>query len=49
MVFTLIVATDACIKSVAAIVLDGDDVERRVPVGALCEGCHREAVDCGRI
>lgn len=35
-VFKLIVAADACVELVATEVLDGDDVEGRVPVGALC-------------
>ena len=33
--FACVVATDACIELIATEVLDGDDVERRVPMGAL--------------
>jgi len=33
------VASNARVELVAAKVLDGDDVERRMPVCALCEWC----------
>jgi hypothetical protein len=38
--FELIVARYAGVESRAAVVLDGDDVERRIPVGAL--RCRRD-------
>jgi hypothetical protein len=45
---TRVVAADARVELVAAEVLDGDDVEGRMPVGALRQWRHIEAVDGGR-
>ena len=36
---------DASVELLTAEVLDGDDVERRVPVSALRQRCHRDAVN----
>ena len=44
--FACVVATDACIELAAAEMLDGDDIERRVPVRALRQRCEGNAVDC---
>lgn len=41
----IVVARDAGVEGGAAFMLDGDDVEWGVPVGALGEGCESEAVD----
>jgi hypothetical protein len=43
-----IVAADACVELITAVVLDGDDIEGRVPVSTLGCGGYVEAVDCGR-
>jgi hypothetical protein len=37
--------TNASVEILTAEVLDGDDVERRVPVSALRQRCHRDAVN----
>jgi hypothetical protein len=39
-----VVTTDACVEFLAAEVLDGDDVEARVPMAAVRERCDRESV-----
>jgi hypothetical protein len=46
--FTRVVAADAGIVLLAAVVLDGDDIERRVPMGALGQWCDRDTVDSWR-
>lgn len=45
---TRVVAADAGIVLLAAVVLDGDDVERRVPMGTLGQWCDRDTVDSWR-
>lgn len=40
-----VMAADAGVVLAAALVPDGDDVQVRVPVGALCGGGHVDAVD----
>ena len=45
--FACVVAADACVEFVAAEMFDGNDVEGRVPMGALCQRRDRGAMDCG--
>lgn len=40
-----IMTADASIELLTAKVLDGDDIERGVPMGALGQRCNRKAVD----
>jgi hypothetical protein len=42
-----VVAGDAGVEAATTRVLDGDDIERRVPVGALGQRGDREAMDGG--
>jgi hypothetical protein len=46
--FTRVVAADAGIVLLTAVVLDGDDIERRVPMGTLGQWCDRDTVDSWR-
>lgn len=48
-VLACVMAADAGIEFVAAIVLDGNNIQRGVPVGALCEGRHGESMDLRRV
>ena len=43
--FAGVMTADASVELLTAEVLDGDDVERRVPVSALRQRCHRDAVN----
>ena len=43
--FAGVMTADASVELSTAEVLDGDDVERRVPVSALRQRCHRDAVN----
>ena len=45
MCFAGVMTADASVELSTAEVLDGDDVERRVPVSALRQRCHRDAVN----
>jgi hypothetical protein len=45
---TRIVAADAGVVLPAAVMLDGDDIERRVPMGTLGQWCNRDTVNSWR-
>lgn len=45
MCFAGVMTADASVELSTAEVLDGDDVERRVPVSALRQRCHRNAMN----